>query len=103
TTPPPTQNPPLSLHDALPICKKPLTIRHIKNTKACGCFTGNLLATISPARRKASAVGKRRLVRLGGASSHVGAESGASSRNLQRSEEHTSELQSLRHLVCRLL
>src|SRR5438045_7581211 len=24
-------------------------------------------------------------------------------RNLQRSEEHTSELQSLRHLVCRLL
>src|SRR5437899_9674826 len=25
------------------------------------------------------------------------------SRNLDRSEEHTSELQSLRHLVCRLL
>src|ERR1035438_9066400 len=27
----------------------------------------------------------------------------ANSRNVQRSEEHTSELQSLRHLVCRLL
>src|SRR5438874_12190224 len=63
--------------------KKPLTIRHIKNTKACGCFTGNLLATISRARRKVSAVSKRRLVQLGGASSHVGAESGASSRNVQ--------------------
>src|SRR2546430_10425467 len=71
--------------------KKPLTIRHIKNTKACGCFTGNLLATISRARRKASAVGKRRLVRLGGASSHVGAESGASSRNLQWNEAVTWE------------
>src|SRR5205807_9102623 len=71
--------------------KKPLTIRHIKNTKACGCFTGNLLATVSRARRKVSAVGKRRLVRLGGASSHVGAEAGTGARNLQWNEAVTWE------------
>src|ERR1039458_3825770 len=33
----------------------------------------------------------------------VGSEPGASQRRRRRSEEHTSELQSLRHLVCRLL
>src|ERR1035441_5971919 len=33
--------------------------------------------------------------------SHLGIETGCS--NVHRSEEHTSELQSLRHLVCRLL
>jgi hypothetical protein len=43
--------------------KKQLTIRHcihFQNTKDCGCLTGNLLATISRARRTIPAVGKRR-------------------------------------------
>ena len=40
--------------------QKQLTIRqgtHIRSAKDCGCFTGNLLATISRARRKIPAVG----------------------------------------------
>src|SRR5205814_9853830 len=63
----------LSLHDALPICS-------------------NIAAT---AGRSSSNKPKS-----AGAS---GSSSGSSPRKRQRSEEHTSELQSLRHLVCRLL
>src|ERR1700730_1836709 len=65
--------------------KKQVTIRHcrpIQNTKDCRCFTGNLLATISRARRKIPAVGRRRTA-YGGALSHVGAESGLSPTDLQ--------------------
>src|SRR5205814_8775060 len=41
--------------------------------------------------------------RPGPAAGRVGQRRGRQHRTLSRSEEHTSELQSLRHLVCRLL
>src|SRR5437899_8691426 len=65
----------LSLHDALPILARAAPPRHGFDARA-----GTLLPL-------------RHLDALGAARSFVGA----------RSEEHTSELQSLRHLVCRLL
>src|SRR5262249_61746451 len=65
----------LSLHDALPICRRPT-------------------ATRGPARRCGPARARRR------ASSPLPAAPAAGPR---RSEEHTSELQSLTNLVCRLL
>src|SRR3989442_13472164 len=65
---------------------------HVQNNEDCGCATGNLLATISRARRTIPpVVTRRRTALLGGASSHVGAESGASSSNLQWNEPVTFE------------
>src|SRR5262245_64717347 len=64
----------LSLHDALPI----------STAKCCGPST-------------------RRSRRSGRASRAAGPPRAASPPGRGRSEEHTSELQSLRHLVCRLL
>src|SRR5947199_7631489 len=68
----------LSLHDALPISRRvrpspPASSRHLQACRVQDQFG---------------------LRRRGGHSCDV---------LLQRSEEHTSELQSLRHLVCRLL
>src|SRR5438045_9721886 len=74
TDPAPTEIYTLSLHDALPICS-------------------NAARTLAP-RPPGPAVPPRLAVR---------SEAGLSSRIAARSEEHTSELQSLRHLVCRLL
>src|SRR5438045_6403228 len=73
----------LSLHDALPIFL------------AAGCRETHvvelgIVVTVVPACRRAGDV-------LAGAVILVTA------RECERSEEHTSELQSLRHLVCRLL
>src|SRR5437899_11155901 len=65
----------LSLHDALPICR--LTYRALSNRKV-----------FPPPTKIASA----------SATAFTG-----SAKVCSRSEEHTSELQSLRHLVCRLL
>src|SRR5438045_6132869 len=64
----------LSLHDALPICRQS---RH-ERSRAARADHG--AGVVRPEQRPADAD------RLG-----------------PRSEEHTSELQSLRHLVCRLL
>src|SRR5205814_9282691 len=76
TTPPPDTYT-LSLHDALPICRPPA-------------------GRARPLRRR----GRRRArsTRDRAARDRLGARGAAG-----RSEEHTSELQSLRHLVCRLL
>src|ERR1700730_17087230 len=87
-TGPPASNAlgPPSGFPALNAFGKPLTIRHcrhIQNTRDCGCLTGNLLATISRARREIPAVGKRQTASLSGASSHAGAESGVSPTDLQ--------------------
>src|SRR5205814_10213729 len=74
----------LSLHDALPIC----------DDSTIGLTRGG-----SPHR-------VRRRPRSAGAGRDGGAGGGPPSghdRYAGRSEEHTSELQSLRHLVCRLL
>src|SRR5262245_64559986 len=64
----------LSLHDALPIC-------------ACACSRSRAASSDCIRLRCSPAVASPASV----------------SRSSARSEEHTSELQSLRHLVCRLL
>src|SRR5205814_10076298 len=77
----------LSLHDALPICPR-------RSTSSC---TPSGSFTTSPVRRN----GPR-----ADSTDRFGCPCAAprrTSRSLIRSEEHTSELQSLRHLVCRLL
>src|SRR2546425_8493875 len=68
----------LSLHDALPIC-----------TATCERHSGFLLFVSAQSRPSigASSCGSRCSTRM----------------DAQRSEEHTSELQSLAYLVCRLL
>src|SRR5438552_17019615 len=70
----------LSLHDALPISR-----RRAGNDRR---------GAREPPRRADGGVGARARARGGG---------GASARMGGRSEEHTSELQSPDHLVCRLL
>src|SRR5437899_10208369 len=70
----------LSLHDALPISEL------VK--MACGATAGTISGSFAKALRKSS----------------VAARAACGERSAdRRSEEHTSELQSLRHLVCRLL
>src|SRR5262245_64219056 len=69
----------LSLHDALPISAKIGRTLLSKNSVSAGVSFGSAAAVAATvARRRISGV-------------------------VERSEEHTSELQSLRHLVCRLL
>src|SRR5437899_10085105 len=75
---PPTEMYTLSLHDALPICEDGLLVAEQAHHRGAGDLS----------------VGDRRS-RDGPELRHV--------EGLQRSEEHTYELQSLRHLVCRLL
>src|SRR5205814_8800947 len=86
----------LSLHDALPICT---TVAVAANT----AVTGGGAATISAASPLVVAGN----VIVGGAIILTAGESAENDRaphnDVSRSEEHTSELQSLRHLVCRLL
>src|SRR5205814_9774612 len=94
TTTPPTQLYTLSLHDALPISSDPRR-RHpyfaaiapwmIASTSGAEPNrTGSVAG--SPVSSAARATASRACATL-----------------MSRSEEHTSELQSLRHLVCRLL
>src|SRR5262249_62053225 len=68
----------LSLHDALPICPRPQEMGS------------------RPARPRPARPGDLRRTPLQ-------RQAGASRRSARRSEEHTSELQSLTNLVCRLL
>src|SRR5205814_7898888 len=76
----------LSLHDALPICQTDGFVVASSQGDACVVPHAPLLGRNGPYRD--AVVADRRHDRL-----EVAA----------RSEEHTSELQSLRHLVCRLL
>src|SRR5205814_10527698 len=75
----------LSLHDALPIC---FCSRGRRRISSCGVSSKRAaalsLTVIVSSFFAASTLARRRTRR-------------------SRSEEHTSELQSLRHLVCRLL
>src|SRR5262245_63144883 len=80
----------LSLHDALPIfgCGHFQGHRHVvRSTKAA-------VAGADPQRHRRARIGCLPLDADRDPFGNVGQ---------QRSEEHTSELQSLRHLVCRLL
>src|SRR5438045_7903729 len=89
---------PLSLHDALPIWApvKPGALELVARV-VCLCRA----TTCMPRDVAANRVGVREAVRY----EHVLDVGGVLTRPVpvQRSEEHTSELQSLRHLVCRLL
>src|SRR5256714_9916462 len=90
----------LSLHDALPIwlrSSRRSGKRHgtSRNRARVICRVAYTVQSTEPrgADRTSSVTSKRRSRRL----------SIASIRNSTRSEEHTSELQSLAYLVCRLL
>src|SRR5258705_3462535 len=86
----------LSLHDALPISSRRARV-------ALGFIPWGLcvaLGFVSWGLRRVPAV--HRELRARDVRRLVGGEIGDQGRHL-RSEEHTSELQSLRHLVCRLL
>src|SRR5205814_2749960 len=86
----------LSLHDALPICSQHQALAvFFAYIVTCCLWTPMTPLTDAYALRGVARYGlKYGPLRLWGSAAFV---AGA------RSEEHTSELQSLRHLVCRLL
>src|SRR5262245_65366729 len=93
--PPPSGMSLLSLHDALPICLPDAAVRESRQRiraalRNCGYEVPLTQITINlaPADIKKEGSGFDLPMAMG---------------ILGRSEEHTSELQSLRHLVCRLL
>src|SRR5205814_3522917 len=96
TDTPPPQIYPLSLHDALPICRRcsrcgpRLTRRSSCGRRSCASKTRHHGRWRWTSRSSMSWLWCCRKENDGW-------------RSLTRSEEHTSELQSLRHLVCRLL
>src|SRR5258705_2676292 len=75
----------LSLHDALPIYVAPILFKSCVECHRPTAMAPMSLMSYEDARPWARAI-KQKVARAQG-----------------RSEEHTSELQSLRHLVCRLL
>src|SRR5205814_9404793 len=91
TAPPATY--PLSLHDALPISAARRRSRSARAARRRSDRSTRRPA--SPARRPPSAPAPTCIAR--------GCSSRCRRAAPRRSEEHTSELQSLRHLVCRLL
>src|SRR5205814_10733826 len=97
TTTPRTAIYTLSLHDALPICTR---------TRRCRAsrYADRLGAPLPPrgGRRPSRPQGHERRAD-GGTTGPARLRHRAAGRRPRRSEEHTSELQSLRHLVCRLL
>src|SRR5439155_22314059 len=97
TAPPPTQSSPLSLHDALPISAV-AGAAHAADRDAlpAGLRRGHGVQRLLGQH---AASGARERQRLPGALSALRLDRPAD----HRSEEHTSELQSRGHLVCRLL
>src|SRR5262249_58972780 len=92
---PPTDLYPLSLHDALPISQSVAAEPSVSRAKAARCQSGSSWSS-SSVRRASCTVSTRAPTRS--VSTTRRSPSAAS-----RSEEHTSELQSLTHIVCRLL
>src|SRR5258705_7689518 len=94
----PTEISPLSLHDALPICtdRGRSGNRQIDAAAAGAGEAGGVRGGPVCERRGVGGPG-------GVACPTAGNRSGPLAPPQGRSEEHTSELQSLRHLVCRLL
>src|SRR5205814_8206734 len=96
-------NPTLSLHDALPISRRANRRSTTAKTSMCrltfaaACPSINL-SLLQPRIRR------RRLVVVIPSCGFLEADFLSASEEIDRlrSEEHTSELQSLRHLVCRL-
>src|SRR5262249_62341260 len=81
TAPPPPATSPLSLHDALPICSRASSRTLRPPPKRLASPMNHAVLTCASSMRSLS----------------------ATSCGASRSEEHTSELQSLTNLVCRLL
>src|SRR5262249_56185909 len=90
----PTATHPLSLHDALPICSLPPSARDEGGQLVAGSTRPQRPSQIGSVRGVETAIP---LPVRGETASIAGAAEG------RRSEEHTSELQSLTNLVCRLL
>src|SRR5262245_25211902 len=92
----------LSLHDALPICAPANTVAPARQSGALSRVREDPLeefVTVRPVR--GASLGVAGALAAGLVIAPVGIATAAGSDG--RSEEHTSELQSLRHLVCRLL
>src|SRR2546425_5949145 len=93
----------LSLHDALPICEAVPRRANGAGHRPRAVVLGRR----PPERRRAGAytrwAGAARRHRARRGASRPGARAGRAGRAGSRSEEHTSELQSLAYLVCRLL
>src|SRR5205814_2912175 len=89
--PTPTDSYPLSLHDALPILLHVVDPAVVVGRMAIAVRPGGWVVAQEPITT-AGRIGGQPLSMLDAPHPDVG-----------RSEEHTSELQSLRHLVCRLL
>src|SRR5205814_7165662 len=88
----------LSLHDALPISQEKLQL--------LGNVAGRQADALKPVLVERKTHRRHVIAPIGIDRSHqgTGLHDGTSLlRDVTRSEEHTSELQSLRHLVCRLL
>src|SRR5207253_3469355 len=103
TSTPPTRSTPLPLHDALPISasRKPATGR----CTAWPWRSSSRRPTVSPRRRPPPTPPSvpRRLLMSQPSLPPAGAHAPRRFPEILRSEEHTSELQSRGHLVCRLL
>src|SRR5207253_10970898 len=98
--PPPPRPAPLSLHDALPICRLGGTPWAPRMARLLGIEVGT-------GARLGSVPSPTALMRIGaGATLEGGVDCHGwwiEGEEMVRSEEHTSELQSRGHLVCRLL
>src|SRR5207253_11452253 len=101
--PPPPQTSPLSLHDALPILTANWSEKNGAQTSiddsGCMCNPKKRYGVAGGVRTKGCFDRRKRLTRL---RTYSRARSRGRSCVKRRSEEHTSELQSRGHLVCRL-
>src|SRR5690606_39668021 len=95
----PTETSTLSLHDALPIWEGRSSQRRERSVLDIGRQRPDSAASARAAR----AQGQTRTEPASGASSPGSPNATRARRRPQRSEEHTSELQSRENLVCRLL
>src|SRR5947207_10920051 len=95
---PPTETYTLSLHDALPICRSSYDTFPTPSGNSVASSFHSVEVASWRSSRNVPAVDAMRHRRRAAPPSPL-----ASSREASRSEEHTSELQSHRDLVCRLL
>src|SRR5262249_59006414 len=101
TFPPPPDLSPLSLHDALPICQARRGVSDLLRRDRAGHREA---AADGPGEPDGQELKRRFQPLLGAASAGGGEDKPRPTRGgWDRSEEHTSELQSLTNLVCRLL
>src|SRR5205823_14427336 len=94
---------PLSLHDALPIFFWPIPLLAAVEGAGDAVFQANMVGAVRavvPTEELAAAVTVQQA--RGGAVGVGGPPLGGALFTVARSEEHTSELQSLAYLVCRL-